>query len=292
MAVKKSEQAEKPDLGTALKSSVVFTLTMIGEATFFMIRDWLDTTKSRPRKATERETELEESVALAALEQLESGKKSSAPLTEKQKMKHVKSMRQLMRATSVGAVVSGLRNFGRDEEAESLARRLVAIRKQMYGEEHMATAQALNQLGSVLVQQEDVEEALACFEESLGVLRAAFAHRRDAPASLHEAHLLHNIAACKLLIAQQSPSSSSSEELRAEAKELGRECVELCEKRLGGKHPKTLQYKRVWVPGFLEEFKAAQMAAQQQQQSDLEPPQGVKPVVDLVIQAAVSINNS
>ncbi|KAH9259607.1 hypothetical protein BASA81_002029 [Batrachochytrium salamandrivorans] len=247
-----NNKPQQANLGAAVSNALVFGAQMVGSSALVMVRDLFDTTKERaePNKLTVQHLhQLEEEAVAEAMEHIES--RTPAPLNEKQKIKKQKSVRQLLKAKSVNEVVMGLKNSGREDEAEALAKRVLALRRQMYGDTHEATAHALNQLASVLARQSKWQEAEDTFASALGVLRLAFQipnHsstlvRSSAKIAMHEVQVMHNLAAIKLK--QQGQS-----EKQAEALALGLELVEICQVNLGDSHPKTVHYKRMWVAGF------------------------------------------
>ena len=108
------------------------------------------------------------------------------------------------------------------------------------GDEHEATAHALNQLGSVLARKESWAEAQEMFEGALCVIQAARQGKRKMKWAIHEAHAMHNLA-CVLVMRKEE---------KQRGLELGRECVHLCETLLGATHDRTIYYKNLWEPGF------------------------------------------
>lgn len=246
------QQQQQSNLGAAVGNALVFGAQMVGSSALVMVRDLFDTTKERaePSKLTVQHLhQIEEEAVSEAMEHIES--RTPAPLNEKQKIKKLRSVRQLLKAKSVNEVVMGLKNSGREDEAEALARRVLALRRQMYGDTHEATAHALNQLASVLARQAKWQEAEDTFASALGVLRLAFqipsspssSVRSSAKIATHEVQVMHNLAAIKL-------KQQGQAEKRAEAVALGLELVEICRVNLGDSHPKTVHYKRMWVAGF------------------------------------------
>jgi len=100
---------------------------------FVAVRDWLDNTKEREKPLSPEEQVLEQAMTIEAVANLEAEHQqqklanSQVPdLTEKQKMYRAKSARKLTKARSLREMVTGLRDVGRVDEAENLARKILA----------------------------------------------------------------------------------------------------------------------------------------------------------------------
>jgi eukaryotic-like serine/threonine-protein kinase len=61
------------------------------------------------------------------------------------------------------------RNFGAYEKAEAMHRRALVIRRKLFGAEHLAVAQSLDELGVVLWLQEEPAEAVTLLREALAL---------------------------------------------------------------------------------------------------------------------------
>jgi len=229
-----------------------FTVSMVGEAMFVMVRDWLDNTKTREKPLSPEEQIMEEALtveAVASLEREHQSQKltdSATPdLTEKQRMLRAQSVRKLTKAKSLRQVVVGLREVGRLDEAESLARKILSARRQMYGDAHVATAHANNQLGTVFAHKGRYGDAMLQFQKGIEGVRAALG-----PNSLCEASLLQNQANAAVMQAEQSKSPEVRRMLFEEASRYGQLAGDVFEKRFGANHEKTVRIRRAWALGF------------------------------------------
>jgi tetratricopeptide (TPR) repeat protein len=208
-----------------------------------MVRDWLDNTKARPSPRNVEAEMMEEAMTAEALANLEADSRKNAALSAlsaRQKMFRAKSMRKLERAKSVREMVAGLRDVGRLDEAENLARKILSARRQMYGNEHVATANAINQLGSVLTHKARYGDAMIEFQKAIACTRVALG-----PDSMCEANISHNQACVALMQAEQK-SGDLRRLLLEEAARYGRKAADISERRLGVKHEKAQQMRRTW----------------------------------------------
>jgi tetratricopeptide (TPR) repeat protein len=246
-----AKPAQPVDVSSVVQASMMFTASMVGETVFVMVRDWLDNTTTREKPQSSEEAILEEALTAEAIARLEQeharGTKSpSRPpqLTEKQKMLRAQSVRKLTKARSLREIVTGLRDVGRLDEAEQLAKKILAARRQMYGEAHVATANACNQLGVVLTHKGRFSDALLQFQKGVEVSRAALG-----PDSMCEASLLLNQAHVALLQAEEK-NGTLKQMLWEEAARYGKLAGDIYEKRLGAKNERTIRVRSTWALGF------------------------------------------
>jgi len=249
---KLAAETKPADLGTALQASLIFAASMIGEAVFVLLRDSLDTTKQREKPQSAEEKVLEQALAAEAVANLEAEHRQNKladkhwpDITEKQKTKRAQSARKLTRARSVRDVVTGLREVGRVDDAESLAKKILSARQSMYGSQHVATAHAVNQLGAILAHKGKLSDAMLQFQKCLDATRAALGSN-----SLCEATLLINMAHVAMAQSQVPAAHDFQQVLYEEASRLGLLAADIYALRYGASHELTVKTKRAWQLTF------------------------------------------
>lgn len=97
----------------------------------------------------------------------------------------------LREAEGLDAAIAGLSAGGRYAEAEALARRALAIREEMLGERHPATARSRNDLGDLLRELGDLEGARPHLERALAIRKDVLGIRHpDTAQSLNDLGVL------------------------------------------------------------------------------------------------------
>jgi hypothetical protein len=242
---------ESRDISAILKASVLFILAMLGESLFVMVRDWLDNTKTRSSSfgSSSNPMELEqeiEALSQASVRELEiehQSKHGKMP-TDKQRLLRAKSVKQLAKAKSLHELVKGLGNTGKTTDAEKLARRTVAIRMEMYGPNHIATANALHELACTLCQKGDYVEAETSFREAIRIIQNT---KGQGGGSIREITALQNLASALILQAKSISSDEiKSKSITQEANKVGKKAIELAIRKYGENDPRTKRLKKVW----------------------------------------------
>ncbi len=132
---------------------------------------------------------------------------------------------------------------GNYDEAESLLRRVLTEQNQLYGEDHPAVAETLNELGELRLERADYDEAEALLRRALAIRRRLFGDR-------HREVAVNQIDLARVLAARASLT---------EAEALYRQAFEIQTEVLGPQH-RQLAYTVNGLGGILHQqgrFEAA-----------------------------------
>ena len=225
-----ARQRQTPMQNPTVSDALAASASILGEAMFVMVRDWLDSSSAAEHVVELTADDLE---AFRAEEALALSGNRRAPLGESEDVDDVvmaedevqrrtlarrNSMKSLARSMSVKDLVTDYRDAGNTTEAINLTRKRLETRVALYGEDSKAAAHCYNQLGALHVETEDGEQvAEKYFEKALKALEAATSH--SAAPSNKEKYVLNNLATCKAALGK-----------RAEADQLVSRALACCDR--------------------------------------------------------------